>query len=87
MSRGCTYHGVALNVDMDLEPFGRIDPCVYPGQAVTDLRTALGLARGALDLPATADDFARCLIDAIRPPAGNGAAARDSSACVAPSAR
>ena len=27
MSRHCTYHGVALNVDMDLEPYRRINPC------------------------------------------------------------
>jgi lipoyl(octanoyl) transferase len=33
-SRGC-YHGVALNVDMDLSPFLAIDPCGYPGLAVT----------------------------------------------------
>ncbi|MCZ2414752.1 MAG: lipoyl(octanoyl) transferase LipB, partial [Burkholderiales bacterium] len=36
ISRGCSYHGVALNVAMDLEPFSRIDPCGYPGLAVTD---------------------------------------------------
>jgi lipoyl(octanoyl) transferase len=35
--RGCCYHGVALNVDMDLEPFARINPCGYPGLAVTRL--------------------------------------------------
>jgi hypothetical protein len=35
---GCTYHGVALNVDMDLEPFAAINPCGYPGLAVTQLR-------------------------------------------------
>jgi lipoyl(octanoyl) transferase len=35
---GCTYHGLAVNVDMDLEPFSRINPCGYPGQAVTQLR-------------------------------------------------
>lgn len=34
-----TYHGVALNVAMDLEPFTRIDPCGYPGLATTDLRS------------------------------------------------
>lgn len=45
--RGC-YHGLALNVAMDLSPFGRINPCGYAGLAVTDLRT-LGVA---LDLPA-----------------------------------
>lgn len=31
VSGGCTYHGVALNVDLELEPFARIDPCGYPG--------------------------------------------------------
>ncbi len=35
----CTYHGVALNVAMDLAPFGRIDPCGHPGLATTDLST------------------------------------------------
>lgn len=35
--RGCSYHGVALNVAMDLEPFSRIDPCGYPGLSVTQL--------------------------------------------------
>jgi lipoyl(octanoyl) transferase len=42
VSRGCTYHGVSLNVDMDLAPFGRIDPCGYPGLASTSL-AALGV--------------------------------------------
>lgn len=41
--RGGSYHGIALNVDLDLAPFGRINPCGYPGQAVTDLRR-LGVA-------------------------------------------
>jgi lipoyl(octanoyl) transferase len=35
---GCTYHGVAVNVDMDLSPFAAIDPCGYAGLAVTQLR-------------------------------------------------
>ena len=35
--RGCTYHGLALNLSVDLEPFSRIDPCGYPGLAVTRL--------------------------------------------------
>ena len=38
VSRGCAYHGVALNVDMDLSPFAAIDPCGYPGLAVTQLK-------------------------------------------------
>jgi lipoyl(octanoyl) transferase len=37
ISRGCSYHGIALNASMDLEPFGRIDPCGYPGLAATRL--------------------------------------------------
>jgi lipoyl(octanoyl) transferase len=41
--RGCSLHGLALNVDADLEPFARINPCGYPGLAVTSL-AALGLS-------------------------------------------
>lgn len=33
--RGCTFHGLALNVDMDLEPFTRINPCGYTGLKMT----------------------------------------------------
>jgi lipoyl(octanoyl) transferase len=39
VSRHCTYHGVALNVAMDLEPFTRIDPCGYAGLETVDLST------------------------------------------------
>jgi len=39
VSRHCTYHGVALNVAMDLEPFSRINPCGYAGLQTLDLRT------------------------------------------------
>ncbi|WP_370633684.1 lipoyl(octanoyl) transferase LipB [Acidovorax sp. sic0104] len=39
VSRHCTYHGVALNVAMDLEPFGRINPCGYAGLQTVDLST------------------------------------------------
>jgi len=35
--RGCTFHGLAFNVNMDLEPFHRINPCGYQGLAVTQL--------------------------------------------------
>ena len=35
---GCCYHGVSLNVDMDLSPFSAINPCGYAGLAVTQLR-------------------------------------------------
>ena len=39
VSRHCTYHGVALNVDMDLEPYRRINPCGYAGLQTVDLST------------------------------------------------
>ena len=39
VSRNCTYHGLALNVAMDLEPFLRINPCGYAGLATVDLST------------------------------------------------
>jgi lipoyl(octanoyl) transferase len=38
VSRGRAYHGLALNVDMDLSPFAAIDPCGYPGLKVTQTR-------------------------------------------------
>lgn len=39
ISRHCSYHGVALNVSMDLEPFRRINPCGYAGLETVDLST------------------------------------------------
>ncbi len=39
VSRHCTYHGVALNVAMELEPFSRINPCGYAGLQTVDLST------------------------------------------------
>jgi len=51
--RGCSYHGIAFNVDMDLAPFTYIDPCGYPGQRVTqlvDLDVRCGLADAGRDL-------------------------------------
>jgi lipoyl(octanoyl) transferase len=51
--RGGSYHGLALNVAMDLEPFGRINPCGYAGLAMTEL-AALG---GPRELRDVADAF------------------------------
>jgi lipoyl(octanoyl) transferase len=48
--RGCSYHGLALNVDMDLEPFGRINPCGYEGLRVTSMARLLPDAHLNLDL-------------------------------------
>ncbi len=45
VSRNCTYHGVALNVAMDLEPFSRINPCGYARLQTVDLFT-IGISVG-----------------------------------------
>jgi lipoyl(octanoyl) transferase len=51
VARGCTFHGLALNVDMDLAPFAAIDPCGYPGLRVTQTRD-LGIGGDAATLGA-----------------------------------
>lgn len=40
--RGCSFHGLSLNVDMDLEPFRRINPCGHAGLPMTQLRDLIG---------------------------------------------
>lgn len=49
VSRHCTYHGVALNVAMDLRPFGHINPCGYEGLQTVDLAT-LGVSTSWADV-------------------------------------
>ena len=46
--RGCSFHGLSLNVDMDLEPFTRINPCGYSDLQVTQLKD-LGIATTVID--------------------------------------
>jgi lipoyl(octanoyl) transferase len=51
--KGCCYHGLSLNIDMDLNPFTRINPCGLKGQAVTqmvDLNISIGLEQAGRDL-------------------------------------
>ena len=51
--KGCCYHGLSLNVDMNLEPFTRINPCGYSGLEVTQLRdfgVDLGVDAAGLEL-------------------------------------
>lgn len=57
VSNHCTYHGVALNVAMDLAPYGRINPCGYAGLPTVDLRS-LGVRAG---WDAVAGDLAAAL--------------------------
>lgn len=58
---GCTYHGVSLNVAMDLTPFSWINPCGYPGLASVDMRTCGAIAA----MPEARAALAEALIDAL----------------------
>lgn len=46
--KGCAYHGLSLNVNMDLEPFTRINPCGYAGLQMTQIKDYLGDATPSL---------------------------------------
>lgn len=61
VKHGCTYHGLAFNVDMDLAPYAAINPCGYAGMPVTQCRD-LGVS---LSLPQAEQALARALLDAI----------------------
>ena len=59
--QGRAYHGLSLNVDMDLSPFSAIDPCGYPGLAVTQTKD-LGVESDMLEI---GDRLARILVERI----------------------
>jgi len=61
LKNGCCYHGLSLNVDMDLSPFSAIDPCGYRGLQVTQLRD-LGVP---LDINGAAEGLLRYLQAAL----------------------
>ena len=63
VSRNCTYHGLALNVAMDLEPFSRINPCGYTALRIVDLST-IGVAVGWSE---AADLLGRKLVTYLAP--------------------
>lgn len=58
VSRGCSYHGISLNVAMNLEPFSRINPCGYAGLRMTQLLELGG--------PDRVDEVAQALEAALR---------------------
>ncbi len=62
--KGACYHGLSLNIDMDLSPFDRIDPCGYAGLKVTQI------AAQGVDLPQIQirDQMLDCLIESIYSP-------------------
>ena len=56
--KGCSFHGLALNVDMDLEPFTRINPCGYEGLEVTQVKNVVS----GIKIEAVTDDLQQRLI-------------------------
>jgi lipoyl(octanoyl) transferase len=60
---GCTYHGVSLNVAMDLAPFTWINPCGYSGLVTVDMRT-MGVEAPLLDVQQA---LAQALVDQLAP--------------------
>jgi lipoyl(octanoyl) transferase len=79
--KGASYHGLALNVDMDLSPFDAIDPCGYPGLKVSQTR-ALGVADDCETLgSALASSFLELL---ARPAATAGSSVGSSAGPAAP---
>ena len=68
--QGCSYHGLALNVDMDLAPFRRINPCGYPGLAVTQLTELVP----AVTMEGTVPELAGRLVQALWDGHHNGSA-------------
>lgn len=63
--RGCTYHGLALNVNMDLEPFTRINPCGYPGMVVTQLADLIDQNSSPADAAHIAPTLCRYLAEEL----------------------
>lgn len=82
--RGASYHGVALNVRMDLAPFAAIDPCGYPGLAVTQLADLApgadpaGVGAELLDRLAAAFGYTARIDHGTTLPAPSGAATTTS---------
>ena len=62
----CSYHGLALNVNMDLEPFSRINPCGYQGLVMTDMQRESNLDNTQpVEMKIVADRLAGHLIAAL----------------------
>ena len=68
ISRGCSYHGISLNVNNDLAPFACINPCGFPGLTVTSL-ASLDVAATPAELTPT---LAMALVDALGDPPAAG---------------
>lgn len=66
ITRGCSFHGIALNLAMDLSPFERIHPCGFSDLRVTDLATALQAPSQALNVNALARSFVEMVASSLQ---------------------
>ena len=62
VKRGSSYHGLSLNVDMDLAPFSNIDPCGYQGLAVTQIADQISAPCDQLTIAKT---LAKILVESL----------------------
>lgn len=69
--RWVTLHGFALNVDLDLNPFGRIHPCGMPGCPITSIRRESGDAPSLGEVKTRVQQLFRELLDDSLPKSGN----------------
>ena len=69
--KGACYHGLSLNIDMDLSPFERIDPCGYAGLKVTQIAAQ----KDGISPSQITDQLIDCLIDSIYSPIASEARA------------
>lgn len=69
--RGCSFHGLSLNVDMDLEPFSRINPCGYSGLGVTQLNDQLTDEMTGAHIDEVATGLTRVLTAKLQPDSSN----------------
>jgi len=61
IKKGCSYHGLSLNVDLDLEPFSRINPCGYKDLKITQIKNF----NKDISLTTVANLLEKCLIEKI----------------------
>lgn len=69
--RGCSFHGLSLNVDMDLEPFSRINPCGYSGLGVTQLNDQFADKKTAVPVDQVAVALTQVLTSKLQIGRGN----------------
>lgn len=74
--RGCSFHGLALNVDMDLSPFAQINPCGYAGMTMTDMARQLGEAPPMAQVQ---ERWVECFVQKLRDKTGIMLAAQNAA--------